>query len=184
MAGATYTVVDSSKNALKLKRARSSAATGDATLDAYLGKNISAICNNGYTDPKDNHCAHFVSHVKHYAFEKSLICSKMKWETRNNSGASLRVNEIFAHCPAVGKWEDKPSETESCLAFITLSTNVNLEKATMSDHPRKHIGIFSGGMIYHYSNSRNKVVKQTPEKFAKHYSGSNVQVYYGALPIV
>jgi hypothetical protein len=44
----------------------------------------------------------------------------------------------------------------------------------MSDHLEKHIEVFSGGMIYHYSNSRNNMVKQTPEAFSKHYRGSNV----------
>lgn len=182
MPDSVYTVTDSAKTEVRLKRAAPKAPPGDKTLDGYLGKNISVICNNKYDSNKDSHCAHFVSHVKKYSFSGALLCSKMKYETRNNPGVCLRVNEVFAKCPKVGKWEDKPEKPDACLAFITLSTNVDLKKGTMSSHPRKHVGIYSGGMIYHYSNSKNKVVKQTPEKFAKHYKGGNVEVYYGTFP--
>jgi hypothetical protein len=37
-------------------------------LNAYLGKNISDICDNNYVQAADNHCAHFVSHAMNYSF--------------------------------------------------------------------------------------------------------------------
>lgn len=150
-----------------------------ADLTQWEGKNISKICDAGYTDDKKNHCAHFVGHAMNYSF--GYTCKKQTG--KGAKGACLRVNEIFARCVSVGKWDDKPKELNGCLAFVTSHKNVDLAKGTMTDHPKKHIGIFVDGTIWHYSNTQDKVVTTTPEKFAKHYSGEGITLYYGKFPI-
>lgn len=154
----------------------------DCTVDIeqYLGKNISDICNNSYHKDTDNHCAHFVSHVLGFRF--GFKCRDMTGEGTADDSANIRVHQVFAKCPKVGTWDDKPVGTTFCLAFITSASNVNLKTKQMRNHPRKHIGIFHGGKIYHYSNRKNKVVAQTPSIYAKHYSGNDITVYYGSMP--
>ena len=48
--------------------------------------------------------------------------------------------------------------------------------------PRKHVGIFADGFIWHYSNSQHKVVRQTPSQFAQHYPSPDNAMFFGALP--
>lgn len=150
-----------------------------ADLEQWEGKNISEICDGDYTDNRKNHCAHFVGHAMNYSI--GYTCKRHTG--KGEKGASLRVNELFGRCVAVGKWESKPKELNGCLAFVTDQKNVNLVKGTMTDALKKHIGIFLDGTIWHYSNTRHKVVTTTPEKFAKHYSGDGITLYYGKFPI-
>lgn len=147
----------------------------------YLGLHISDICSNGYHNNSDNHCAHFVSHILGFRF--GFTCRNMTGSGEQTSAASMRVHDVFSRCPQVGQWSEKPANMNFCLAFVTSSKNVNLAAKVMTNHPKKHIGIFHNGKIYHYSNSRNVVVGQTPEVFAKHYSGSDISVYYGTFPV-
>ena len=144
----------------------------------YLGKHIKDICGNQFHKDSDNHCAHFVSHVKGIAV--GYLCRNMTG--KGKGGASIRVHEIFAKCPDVGKWDDRPAAVSECLAFVTDSKNVDVTKKTMANVPKKHVGIYKGGSVYHYSNTKNKVVKQTPEQFKKHYTGTTIEVYYGTFP--
>lgn len=144
----------------------------------YLGKHIKDICGNGFHKESDNHCAHFVSHVK--SIQVGLLCRQMTGQ--GTGGASIRVHEIFARCPQVGKWDARPATASMCLAFVTDERNVDLARKKMTNVPRKHVGIFQGGFVYHYSNSQNKVVKQTPEQFKRHYSGDTIAVFYGTFP--
>lgn len=80
-------------------------------------------------------------------------------------------------------WDARPATPTTCLAFVTDERNVNLATKKMTNVPRKHIGIFQGGFVYHYSNSQNKVVKQTPEQFKRHYNGDTIAVFYGTFPM-
>ena len=154
------------------------ATTTANEMAAYLGKHINKICTNGYTDDNDNHCAHFVSHVLNYTYGATcLTMSKGK-----GPGASIRVHELFPECGTVGKWDARPESADPCLVFITNAGNVNLKTQSMVNHPRKHVGIFVDGSIYHYSNSKERVVKQTPEEFSGHYSAPNNAMFYGTLP--
>jgi hypothetical protein len=147
-------------------------------LDGYLGKSIGAICQNGYTSNAENHCAHFVAHVLGYKF--GVTCKMMG----NGKGpaANLRVQEIFPKCPSVGVWSLRPTPLMVCLAFITKASNVNLNAKTMVNVPRKHIGIYVNGFIYHYSNKTDQVVRQTPSQFAFHYPAPDNAMFYGSLP--
>jgi len=149
-----------------------------AQLLAYLGKNISEICKLGYDNPHDNHCAHFVCHALGYQF--GFTCREMK--NGNGTPANVRVQEVFSHCPTVGSWASRPAGLSTCLVFITKASNVNLANKVMHNVPRKHVGIFSHGTIYHYSNSQHRVVQQTPSQFATHYSPPHNEMFYGSLP--
>lgn len=152
----------------------------EATLRSYLGRHISTICDVGYADNSDNHCAHFVSHVLRYNFAPT--CRTMVY----GSGvpASIRVQLLFANCVQVGVWENLPTPLFWGLVFITNRLNVNLETQFMRNVPRKHVGIFVGGsrQIYHYSNRRRQVVSQTPEEFSRHYPAPDNAMFWGGAP--
>jgi len=147
-------------------------------IENYLAKNIKDICGSDYHNDKTNHCAHFVSHVMGYSF--GYTC---KNETgKGTTGAAIRVHELFSRCPKVGLWKDKPAKDKTCLAFVTAASNVKLGTKTILNVKRKHVGIYKDGNIYHYSNTKDKVVKQTPDEFSTHYRGTNITVYFGTLP--
>jgi hypothetical protein len=59
---------------------------------------------------------------------------------------------------------------------------VNLGGKVFNNVPRKHIGIFCADLIWHYSNSQQQVVKQTPEQFSHHYASPDNAMFYGTLP--
>lgn len=151
-----------------------------ASMNAYLGKNISEICTCDFHNADTNHCAHFVSHVMKYQFGYTCHAHTGKGDKENR--ANLRVQEVFPQCPTVGLWSDKPSTVTRGLIFITARNNVDLEKKTMVNVPKKHIGIFYGDTVWHYSNSRDQVVSQTSEEFSHHYSGSTITMFYGEFP--
>jgi len=147
-------------------------------LDAYLGQSIGQICPNGYSSTADNHCAHFVAHVLGYSF--GVTCRMMGGG--RGPAATLRVQELFPKCPSVGPWSMRPKALTSCLVFMTRAANVNLAGKVMANVPRKHVGIFFNGFIWHYSNSRQQVVKQTPAQFALHYAPPDNAMFYGSMP--
>ncbi len=70
-------------------------------METFLGKSINQICGNGFHDASANHCAHFVSHATGMGF--SFNCKQFVGGTQ--PAANIRVHEIFAKCPRVGKWE-------------------------------------------------------------------------------
>lgn len=147
------------------------------SLDSYLGKNISEICGNGYTDNLLNHCAHFVAHV---------LGLSVGYTCRNQTGgkefgACIKVHHLFAHCVKVGTWASKPDELDACLIFITHASNVNVGKKEMVNHPRKHVGIFREGSVTHYSNTMDRVTRQSVEQFSHHYPAPSNALFYGKV---
>jgi hypothetical protein len=150
------------------------------TLEGLLGKNINRICTNRFHDANQNHCAHFVSHV--LGIESSFNCREFKGGSK--PGANIRVHEVFPLCPKVGKKADMDMDREQ-IVFVTLARNVDVGNKTMINIPQKHVGIYSGGHVYHYSNGGDKVVKQTladfEDTFQRIYSG--VQgIFFGHFP--
>jgi hypothetical protein len=148
-------------------------------LNEYVGKDIKDICDTGYDAANVNHCAHFVSHA--LDIKIGLICGNMKFSTKGK-GASIRVNEIYNECTERGEWDKRPQSTKTCLAFTTLSSNIN--NGEMGDHPRKHIGIFVEDKIWHYSNRNDKVTTDSPESFINKFKGVygfSAQLYFGVL---
>jgi hypothetical protein len=149
-----------------------------AELDTYVGREITTICGNGFTDPNHNHCAHFVSHVLGFGF--LYTCRNMVHGPK--PAANIRVHEIFSQCPSVGTWASHPASLDPCLVFITNPSHVDLVHRTMVNHPKKHIGIFCDGEVWHYSNTRDKVVRVPPASFARHYSTPHNGMFYGEIP--
>ena len=148
-----------------------------AALTGYLGKHISQICPNEFTSDHENHCAHFVSHVLGYPF--GVTCRVMGKE--HAAGANIRVQEVFPRCTSVGTWASRPAAAQ-VLAFITNASNVDLKTKVMKNVPRKHVGIFYGGFIWHYSNAQRKVVQETPEQFSHHYPAPDNAMFFGVYP--
>jgi hypothetical protein len=148
-------------------------------LDAYVGKSMAEICPNGFAGADRNHCAHFVSHALGYDF--GLTCRQMVKEPAG-AGACLRVQDLFERCPEVGLWADLPNRVPACLAFVTDMKNVDLQRKRMTNVPRKHVGIYFGGTIWHHSRLHGGIVTRTPKEFARHYSGKTITLYYGLLP--
>jgi hypothetical protein len=147
-------------------------------LNAWLGKSIGGICGNSYANPNDNHCAHFVSHAMKYEFGYNCKVAG----SGKAPGANIRVQELFARCPAVGAWTGRPASLNPCLVFVTSAHNVHLGTKIMNNVPQKHIGIFLNGTIWHYSNAHHKVVTQLPEEFVHHYHGPDIALFYGQFP--
>ena len=147
-------------------------------MDALLGREITRICPVGYTNRNDNHCAHFVSHVLGYQF--GFTCRGMV--DGPGTPATIRVHELFSRCPSVGAWDARPPTLNRCLVFITKASNVNTATKTMTNVPKKHVGIFVDGNIWHYSNTRDQVVKQTPSEFSRHYAAPHNAMFFGAMP--
>jgi hypothetical protein len=146
----------------------------------FLGKTINQICGNGFHDPTQNHCAHFVSHVLGLDF--SLNCKSLAGG--NKPAGNVRVQEIFPKCPKVGKWADADLGRTQ-LIFVTLASNVDLPNKTMINIPKKHVGIFHKGKVFHYGNTHDKVVEDTPQSFQTKFNatyGPGQGYFFGHIP--
>lgn len=146
-------------------------------LISFEGKNIKEICDADFVDNQLNHCAHFVSHVLNLTFGQTCFGMTGKGKTKGN----IRVDEIFLRCPLVGRWGDARTPVQGLL-FVTDSRNVDLAKKIIDKVPRKHIGIYIGGDVWHYSNTKDMVVKQPVTQFSKHYPGPKIALFYGTAP--
>jgi hypothetical protein len=149
------------------------------TLSHTLGKTIADFCGNGFHDSGANHCAHFVGHV--LQLDTGYDCKVH--QRGKKGGACLRVHELFADCPQVGEFKD--AKQLPCIVFVTAKSNVNLAKHSMGNIPQKHVGIYDGKYIYHYSNGRDVVVRQIPSDFLARfeaiYAGTQ-GLYFGTMP--
>lgn len=150
-------------------------------LDEFVNKHISDICNCSFTNDGDNHCAHFVCHATELTF--GLTCFGMTGKGSKSESGNIRVQEVFPKCRRVGKWADKPAEITQGFIFVTQSANVNLTAKTISNVPRKHIGIFINQDVWQYKNRFKHVIKQTPAAFKQHYSGAGYEIFYGEFPL-
>lgn len=147
-------------------------------LAAYEGLNISSICTAvRFVDDAQNHCAHFVNHVLGLA--ATLTCGQLLG--RPGASANIRVHETFALCQAVGKFEDRP--VGPCLVFVAHRSAVDVAGRRMSNVPKKHIGIFCDGEIWHYANLQRKVVRQAPGDFARHFPEDGFALFFGSFPV-
>jgi hypothetical protein len=149
-------------------------------MEPFLDKNISEMCGNGLDDPALNHCAHFVSHAVGLKF--SYNCQQLVGGKREP--ANIRVHEVFAMCPRVGAWEDADTSKDQ-LIFVTRKNVVNVSSKTMQNIPQKHIGVYRGGHVYHYSNTEDRVIKQTVnafyDRFQRAYKGDQ-GLFFGEVP--
>lgn len=155
----------------------------ETLLNSYLNRHISEVCGNGYDDNDDNHCAHFVNHVLNTAFGvtcRSLVASS----ARHATGANVRVHETFAACPNPRELLECPESIEA-LIFISATHNFVRHKdgsVTLNNVPKKHIGLFLDGVVWHYSNSRHKVITQTLDLFIHHYPHQTNALWVADLP--
>lgn len=148
-------------------------------LSETLGKTIADFCKNNFTGAAENHCAHFVCHV--LELDSGYDCKTHK--NGNHPGAGLRVQELFAECPQVGDWSSAPQGMK--IVFVTDKTNVDLAAHTMRNIPKKHVGIFSEGQVYHYSNTQDIVIRQAPADFLARFQktyGGNQALFFGLFP--
>lgn len=156
--------------------------TIDSSLESALGKSIDRICPNSFHDLTHNHCAHFVSHM--LGFDFSFTCREFKGGSK--AGGNIRVHELFARCPRVGPWDEAPlGSGKPLIAFVTRRDVVDVGRKMMENIPQKHVGIYHDGHIYHYSNTPDKVVKWTPEKFLEVFEGvydGRQGLFFGTLP--
>lgn len=153
-------------------------------LNSYLGKSIADICPHGYTDAALNHCAHFVCHVMNLS-AGSVTCKVMASQaSAARQGACIRVHELFAECPVVNEVDACTADTfgAGCFVFVTARNVVNVAAHSMTNVPRKHVGIGLGNTIWHYSNTKDEVVTTTPDRFIFHYSGQTNGLYRGSFP--
>jgi hypothetical protein len=125
-------------------------------LDSYLAKNIKDICEFKNWSASSNHCAHFVSHVLQLHF--GYTCDKKK----DGAGYNVRVKEVWERCHDYASFD---AGAGACLVYATKAGNVDLGKKSIANVSDKHIGIFTNGAIWHYDNTLDKVVSQTPEEF-------------------
>lgn len=158
-------------------------------LAPYLGKTMGQICpfSIGKINTQ-NHCAHFVGHVMEYeAFAETCKNYTAADKQIPGKGAVIRVDDIFNSSPEKGSWNQRPLRLTSCLIFATISSNINRsgQQLTMLKSPRKHIGIFANGVVWHYSNTQDKVVNDQELMFVKKFqhayltAGRTVEFFYG-----
>lgn len=155
-----------------------------------LHKKIGDLCPLSIAkNNAQNHCAHYVSHIMGYELA-GPTCKNFTWADRQTPvrGATLRVDDLFAQAPEVGLLSAKPAALTECLIFVTLAANVTANAAgtlVMGNNPKKHVGILTGGKVYNYSNTGQKVVADLlaafQSKFTTTYAtaGTTVEFYYG-----
>lgn len=158
-------------------------------LTPLLGKTIDKICPLPFGQQLDkNHCAHFVSHVMEYdSFPHTCKNTDAASKLLAGKGAALRVNELFNRSPEVGVWANRPLGLTSCLIFVTISSNLREcgDALAMDEHPRKHVGIYQSGVVWHYGLSRYGVVRAPEKAFIVLYkhlyitAGNTVRFFYG-----
>jgi hypothetical protein len=146
-------------------------------LDSFLGKPIAHVCGNAFAGGPDGDGAHFVAHA--LGFRYGLTCQAAGGGTV--PGASLRVADIFSRCSAAGVWTLRPVSLTPCLIFLARVQTLNLANRVIHSGGRTHIGIFSGGLVWHYSQALRKVIKQPPAQFARYYPAPDNGLFYGSI---
>lgn len=156
---------------------------GDPTLrpalESQVGRQMRDICANGFWNPAESHCAHFVSHI--LGLEFGCTCAELS--ARVAAGGNVRVHEIFARCDRVGLWSANASHSDR-LIFVSKSTAFNAATRTLINIPNKHIGIWCGGDVFHYSSRHDAVLQKTVDQFLTYfeeaYSGQQT-LYFGTI---
>jgi hypothetical protein len=151
-------------------------------LKTWEGKSVEEFCTKfGKVGDKDNHCAHFVSHLLQLdrtAVSGAVLCTYNTRLGKNDKpGYCIRVNEIYNHCQKL----EAPDES-GCIAYITLKTNIHRD-GKMFDNPTKHIGIYLAGVYWHYGNTLDKVrTYDSHAQWQNHYPDQKTVVKYTAFP--
>jgi hypothetical protein len=148
-------------------------------LESMLEQSVETFCGK-YGSLRDdfNHCAHFVSHVIGLRIPGAALCSNVAGSKytfkERREGYCIRVNQVFNSCSNRAYWDDGASEG-TCLVVATVAANIESKSPlTIGEMSRKHIGFHIAGVAYHYSNTRDKVVKQTIAEFKRHYGNDTI----------
>lgn len=161
-------------------------AASNAGLEAFLDKTIDDICPDyGSVGDALNHCAHFVGHAISLRYPGAALCSNVAGSTTpyadRANGVCIRVNEIFNRQSNRRYW-DASIATGRYLIYATIPGNLSDgPPITMGSMSRKHIGFFVDGQVYHYSNTQDKVIKQTTAQFSNHY-GATTKLLLSDMP--
>jgi hypothetical protein len=149
-------------------------------LQGYVGKSIGQICNNGFALTSQFHCAHVVSHI--LDIRMATLCGDLTYDTRR-TGATIRCDELYNGLVRKGLWDQKPTPDNGLLIFCTAARNVNAGGHMMNVR-QKHVGIYYSGMVFNYSNARQKVVADRSveaffNKLNAIYDGDDISLFYG-----
>ncbi|WP_075179595.1 hypothetical protein [Neptunomonas phycophila] len=147
-------------------------------LDTLVGDHISTLCPHsiGKRD-KDNHCAHFVSHIMGYNVGVAN-CKNYTWSDKqlDTTGVTIRVDDLFNSSLSnlKGDWANKPKSLTECLIYVTRESNItrNATSIRMGSNSVKHVGVFTNGKVYHYGNTKEEITCDLPEKFISKFTQS------------
>lgn len=148
-------------------------------LNSYVGYSMREICPHGLDSRNKNHCAHFVSHVLQMSF--GCTCASLKGRRNSYGAANVRVHEIFERCPTTIELNMCPTIGDGVI-FVSKHNNFRGKPVRMRNVPKKHVGILLNGVVWHYSNTRNKVITQTVSEFLFHYSRQKNSLWIGTFP--
>ena len=154
-------------------------------LDAWVGKPMGDLCQNNFTTPKENHCAHFVGHA--LGIQLGILCGDLgKKAITRHTGASLRCNELYNALQWTGPWDERPIHRADGMMIFVISARL-IANNFMDRVPQKHVGIHFAGQVYHFSNSKHKVivdpsVEAFHGKFKRVYRGGDISLYFGVAP--
>lgn len=152
-------------------------------LNTYLGKSIGEICDMGYASASDNHCAHFVSHVMGIKGPANCRLMADNRKANKDAGVMVRVHELFERCPE--RYELIMTQLDQQgLIFVSDKSNFRLVGRTsvLDNVPKKHVGVLFNGTVWHYSNSKSKVVKMGMAEFSHHYPKQQNALWFGSFP--
>lgn len=154
-------------------------AINSATLKGLVGKGLADFCGLfGDIGDDHNHCAHFVSHVLQFKVPGAALCSNVggtsyKYEDRAK-GFCVRVNEVFNALKKRAMFSEKET-SGNYIVVATIADNItDKNEVTIGRMTRKHIGFACDGMIYHFSNTQDKVVEQSFAQFSSHYGKKTI----------
>jgi hypothetical protein len=131
----------------------------------------------------ENHCAHFVNHVLNLSFGATCR-GQVGQAARHGPGANLRVHETFEECANRQELLVCPSSVQA-LIFVSAPRNFVTRRngtTTINNVPRKHIGLFLDGVVWHYKNSQRQVIQQSLSDFIRHYPDQTNALWVGDLP--
>src|SRR5262249_54097161 len=98
-------------------------------------------------------------------------------------GYTVKVDQLYNSLVDKGDWNKRSADP--CLIFATPPDNVDVHRTFMGGAPKKHVGYFASGTVWHYGNTDDEVKKDSLDvfqhKFKRAY-GSTVVFLYGALP--
>jgi len=155
------------------------------TLDTFVGKPIKDICGKYDNASEKNNCAHFVGHALEFRLSGAALCSNVAGSLYGYAdrarGFCIRVDQIYNSLSNRGLWP-AVQPISPCIAVATIQSNLtDSGSCLIGDNPRKHIGVFTAGLIYNYSNTQKKVIKSSIAHF-KHLYGQHTILLKADLP--